>query len=173
MKYKLAIDPLLIRDFGKLNLLSSLQCLNMEISTTSLALSCCQWSDNPSESLATVCNTICVVNLSNEELANAFAISKAFPGLSNTEYSVLYLAHRHGLELVTGDSRFYQVAAEMNISVHTYLWLFGEMAVAGIFTWNTAVVKYYELAKTVNRHAIWEEPTLTLAEALSNRKRSA
>lgn len=170
---KIAIDPVLVRDFGKLQLLTSLQRLNMEIHTTSMSGTCSQWSENPSDCLASVCNTIYVVTLSNEELAKAFAISRAFPGLSHPEYTVLYLAHHHGLELVTGDSRMYKVAGEMNITVHNYLWLFCELVKAGTLTLNMAVVKYYELAKSVNRHAIWEEPALALSEALAERRRTA
>lgn len=170
---KIAIDPVLVRDFGKLKLLTSLQGLNMEIRTTSMACSCSQWSENPTDSLETVCNKIYLVNLSNEELANAFAISAVFPGLSYPEYSVLYLAHHYGLELVTGDSRMYKVACQMNITVHNYLWLFCELVGACELSMDEAVVKYYELAKSVNRHAIWEEPIVALYEAMAERKRTA
>jgi hypothetical protein len=173
MTKQLVIDSVFVRDFSKLGLLSSFLSLSNEIRTTSTA---CQRSEMPQDSVCCdgpVCNKIYVVTLTNDDLYEAFTLGLAFEGLSYADYTVLYIARRYGLELVTGDSRVHKVALEMEIVVHDYLWLFCEMVKAGVLALDKAVIKYYELGKTVNRLAIWEEPAIALKEAHQDYKQSA
>jgi hypothetical protein len=114
-----------------------------------------------------------VATLTNDELIEAFALGIAFEGLSYGDYTVLYMARRDGTILLTGDSCVSKVAVSMNTRVYDYLWVFCEMVKAGQLALDEAIFKYYELTKSVNKLAIWEEPAIALREAYSDYKQIA
>lgn len=169
----LAIDSVFMRDFGKLELLSSFLSLDFEMYTTSTA---CYDMEMPAEFVtydSKVSGKLYVGTLTCEELDKAFALGAAFPGLSYLDYTVLYVARRDHLELITGDSRVSAVASSMHIVVHDYLWAMEEMIKAGRLDATRAIVKYYQLETSVNRFAIMEDPVVALQNAYRQRQQTA
>jgi len=173
MTKHLVLDSVFVRDFSKLELLPSFLNLSCEMQTSSTAYSCSEWPGDSITYDGPVCSKIYVETLSNDELDKAFRLGVAFPGLAYEDYTVLYIAHRDGLELVTGDSRVRRVAISMKIEVYDYLWVFCEMVKAGQLALDDAILKYYELTKSVNKLAIWKEPEIALREAYSDYKQIA
>jgi hypothetical protein len=162
------IDAVSIRDFSKLGLLSSFLSLCSEMQTSSTACDCIEFPPDVVTYDGPVAGKIYVANLTADELDKAFALGVAFEGLAYGDYTVLYMARRDNTMLITADACVAKVAAAMNITVHHYLWVFSEMVKAGTITLEDAIYKYYELARSVNRHAIWEEPVIALRAAYSD-----
>lgn len=173
MTKQITIDSVLVRDFSKLGLLSSFLSLSPEMQITSTACDCIEFPPEVLTYDSPLTDKLYVASLTNDELFEAFALGVAFDGLSYGEYTVLYLARRDGTILITGDSRVSKVAVAMSITVYNYLWVFCEMVKAGKLTLDEAIFKYYELAKSVNKLAIWEEPAIALREAYSDYKQIA
>jgi hypothetical protein len=173
MTKQVTIDSVLVRDFSKLGLLSSFLGLSSEMQITSTACDCIEFPPEVVTYDSPFMGKLYVATLTNDELFEALALGAAFDGLSFGDYTVLYMAHRDGTILITGDSRVSKVAAAMNITVYDYLWVFCEMVKAGQLALEEAIFKYYELAKSVNKLAIWEEPAIALREAYSDYKQIA
>jgi hypothetical protein len=173
MTKQVTIDSVLVRDFSKLGLLPPFLSLSSEMQITSTACDCIEFPPEVVTYDSPQLGKLYVATLTNDELFEAFALGVAFEGLSYGDYTILYLARRDGTILITGDSRVSKVAAAMNITVYDYLWAFCEMVKAGQLALDEAIIKYYELAKSVNKLSIWEEPAIALREAYSDYKQTA
>jgi len=170
---KLILDSVTVRDFNTLELLAPLLDLSYGMQTTSTA---CSSSEIPSDLVtcdSAVCNKFYVETLTEDDRLKVLALGYDNPGLVFEDYTVLYIAHRDGTELVTGDKCMRRIAGQMHVVTRDYMWVLEEMIAAGILDITVAIPKYAELHATVNPGAIWYNSVTSLHNAYERRRLSA